>query len=121
MAESLGIERGRLNDLILGKRRATLGEHTKLSEHRPANRIIYEDDSGQRHSFYTGRGNSYETMLGRWDQVEEIGGEIGESQKYIPGMHVTAIEARLPKSSNVIVESLSPSIRHQSTPWRPAG
>lgn len=63
MADSLGIDRGRLNDLILGRRRPTMGEVGALTGRRPSTLAQYEDASGNRHSFYTGRGMSYERLI----------------------------------------------------------
>lgn len=114
LSQSLDISQGRLNDLILGRSRPTLGETSKLNDRRRASRVYYEQDDGQVRSFYTGRGTSLRQVL-RHNQIHNIIDEMGEGSVPKGGYgRVLAVKAGGPvEGSRARVYSLSPTLRQQ--------
>jgi hypothetical protein len=95
MADSLGIDRGRLNDLILGRARPRLAEAGSLSGRRRATLVRYHDETGARHSFYTGRGMSYERLI-ETEAIMELADEMSDREHYADFDHVIGMENRYP-------------------------
>lgn len=103
MADSLGISsRARLNDLILGRKKPSLGEASALSGRRRSTLVRYHDASGQRHSFYTGAGMSYERLIEN-EVLDEMAEEMSEVNKYDEFDHIVAMENRYPAHTGVNV------------------
>lgn len=113
MADSLGISRGRLNDLILGRAKPRLAEVSALTSRRRATLVRYHDESGQRHSFYTGRGMSYERLI-EVDAIEELADEMSERMNYDEFHHVVGMENRYPSHPpSTRIYSTSRTLREQ--------
>jgi len=110
MADSLGIERGRLNELILGRSRPTLGETNALTGRRRGNYVVYRDSAGKEHSTYTGRGKSFAQMVEDYDELEDMLEDIGAEKDYpVDGNAVVTIrDGYNPRAS---YHSMSRSIR----------
>lgn len=96
LADSLGISQRRLSNLIAGNERATLGETHSLVGRRGTSLVRYKDKSGQRHSFYTGRGMSLERLLEQ-NAMNEIADEIASVNDYDEIDAFIIIENRFPK------------------------
>lgn len=101
MADSLGIDRGRLNDLILGRAKPTLGEQTALTGKRRGNYVVYRDERGKEHSVYTGQGKSFEEIVEDWEDLDDMLGDIGYARDYpVEGNAVLVVADRYnPKST----------------------
>ena len=113
MSDSLGIPRGRLNDLIIGRKRPTLGEAAALSGRRKATLVSYHDTAGGRHSFYTGRGMSYERFL-ESESLVDIANEMSDERHYLPFGEVEAMPSQFPKRPVLTrIYHTSRSIRRQ--------
>lgn len=96
MADSLGIDRGRLNDLILGRKRPTLGEAAALSGNRRSTLVRYRDTAGGRHGFYTGRGMSFERLIDE-GVLDEMMEEQADVNNYLPPAGLEELNNRYPK------------------------
>lgn len=93
MADSLGIDRGRLNDLILGRAKPTLGEQTALSGKRRGNYVVYRDDRGKEHSVYTAQGKSFEEIAEDMEDLDDMLADIAYDRDYpIEGNRVVVIK-----------------------------
>lgn len=114
MADSLGMDRGRMNDLILGRAKPTLGEMSLLSGRRRATLVAYHDTSGQKHSFYTGRGMSYERLV-MSGAIVEIAEEMGDVNHYDDFAAVVAMENRYPqKPAQTRIYATGRTLRNQT-------
>ena len=96
MADSLGISRGRLNDLILGRKRPTLGEAAALTSGRRATLVRYHDVGGGRHGFYTGSGMSFERLIEE-GVIEEMMEEQADANNYLEPGALAELTNRYPK------------------------
>lgn len=96
MADSLGIDRGRLNDLIIGRARPRLSEITALTGRRRSTLVRYEDEVGARHGFYTGSGMSFERLVEE-GVIEEMMAEQAEVNNYAAPGALTELTNRAPK------------------------
>lgn len=114
LSDSLGIDRGRLNDLILGRSRPSLGEMTALTGRRRATLAAYRDDAGQKHSFYTGRGQSLEQLIATGALVE-IAGEMSSINNYDEFAMFVGLTNRYPNfPQNIRIYSTGRTLRHQT-------
>lgn len=93
MADALDVDRGRLNDLILGRERPRLAEVSALTGKRSATMISWKDEDGNWHSFYTGRGMSLQRLI-ETGEVPEIASETGA---YSALASIERAQARFPK------------------------
>lgn len=108
VADSLGIDRGRLNDLILGRSRPTLGETAALTGRRRSTLVRYRDVGGGEHGFYTGRGMSYQRLIEE-RVLEDMADEQAEVNRYLQRAEFTAMTNRYPANPTVtMIHSIRP-------------
>lgn len=113
MADSLGIDRGRLNDLIIGRAKPRLAEAAALSGRRRATLVRYKDETGARHSFYTGRGMSYERLI-ETEAMVELADEMSDREHYADFDHIVGMENRYPaRPTETRIYSVSRSLRRE--------
>lgn len=74
-----------------------MGEMVTLTGRRRTTLVRYYDESGQRHSFYTGRGMSFARLI-ESGAIVDLADEIGEDHNYQPLQSVGALEDRFPKA-----------------------
>ena len=103
-----------MNDLILGRAKPTLGEMSTLSGRRRSTLVAYNDTAGSKHSFYTGRGMSFESLIAS-GAIVDIADEMGEVNHYDDFDHVAGLANRSPqKPAQTRIYATGRTLRNQA-------